>query len=85
MATLQAERVKEAAKVKAAKEAKLTEKNGAMAEKTVEGVEGKATAYNNDHLVQLVSAILAADKTRLLDYPTAIAKAKQVLDAINRL
>ena len=72
MANLQAERVKEANKVKAAKEAALKSK---VVEKEPE------EEYNQDHLVMVMCSILAADKTKLLDIPSVVMKAKQVLNA----
>ena len=74
--TKQAARVAEAKKIAEAKAKKAT-----TAEQEQPNKE-EAKKYNEEHLIQVVSAIIASDKTTLLNMPAAVNKAKQVLDEI---
>lgn len=74
VATVQAERIKVANKAAAAKINAVVKEEKAVV---------KTNKYNAEQITNIVCAILAADKTKLLDIPSAVNKARQVADAIN--
>lgn len=78
-ATEQAERINVASKAAELREKKEAEaKAKELAEAKLEKPE-----YDNTQVTMIVSALLAADKQRLLDFPGVINKAKQIVDLIN--